>query len=230
MMSTSDWVLTASTIVLAATALAAPVLTEWLKRRFWAPRLTLTFELAKPDCHTTDYNVGGVPGITVPTRPVHVYRLRVKNTGRSQARRCEVIVEGLAKQNAAKQLVWHDKYTPVPLVWGSGSGEFPDINKDRTLFCDFVFILHSDHQDFFKKHEGFTYWPNSKQNGLGLELRVAHRFFSQPNWLPQGDYRVKLAVFSDNAPVVRTELDIAWSGTWAPTEDGIFNECVIRAA
>ena len=228
-MHTSDWVLVGTTLLLAATALGAPVLTEWLKRRFWAPELSLDFDLRKPDCHTTQYNVGGVPGVSVPTRPVHIYRFRVHNGGRSQARRCEVVVEGIAKRNAAKELVWHDKYTPVSLTWGAGYEQFVDINRDRFFFCDFLYVLHPDHQDFFKKYGGFQAWPNSDEKGLGVEVRVSKRFFSQPNWLPAGDYRFKVAVYGDNAPVVRREFDLAWSGVWGDSEDTIFNECVLRS-
>jgi hypothetical protein len=228
-MSTSDWVLMICSVVLAATALGAPVLTEWLKRRFWAPRLVLDFDLKKPDCHTTQSNVGGVPNVSVPARPVHVYRLRVHNAGRSQARRCEVVIEGIAKRNAANELVWHDKSTQVSLVWGSGYTDFVDINTNRFYFCDFIFILHKDHQDFFKSYGGFNPWPNADLSRLGVEVRVSKHFHSQPNWLPEGSYRFKMAVFSDNAPVARREFDLAWSGTWAENEDGIFAECVVRS-
>jgi hypothetical protein len=225
-MKTSDFVLVGSTLLLATTAIAAPVLTEWLKRRFWAPKLTLEFDLEKPDCCTTQFNVGGVPNVTVPAQPVHIFRLRVRNVGRSQAKRCEVVVEGIAKRNAARQLVWHDKYTPVPLKWGSGNGDYVEINNGRSFFCDFLNVLHPDHQAFFKKHGGFIAWPGSDESGLGVEVVVSRHFYSQPNWLPQGDYRLKVAVFSDNAPVQRAEFELAWSGKWAADEAGIFNECV----
>ena len=229
-MKTSEWVLVWSTIILAVAALVAPVVTEWLKRRFWAPRLSLDFRLSKPDCHSTNYLVGRVAGVTIPDRPVYVYRLRITNNGRSQAKRCEVVVEGIARRNAARELVWHDTYTPVPLIWGSGNGEFVELNKDRMFFCDFLFIPHPDHQSVLKQGSGWLEWPNTGRTSLGVEVKVSRSFFSQPNWLPSGDYRFRIAVFSDNAPVVRSEFDLAWSGTWAVTEEAMFNECVDRAA
>ena len=67
---------------------------------------------------------------------------------------------------------------------------------------------------------------------LGLVLSVKTAFFSQPNRLPPGKYRIDLAVYSENADKVTKSLFVAWSGVWKPVEGELFRECVVsdRAA
>ena len=53
MMQISDWVLIWSTITLAVTALIAPHVYDWVKRKWFAPKLEIEFSHEPPYCHKT---------------------------------------------------------------------------------------------------------------------------------------------------------------------------------
>lgn len=223
---TSDIALIGTAAFLGVAALAAPAVAEWLKRRFWAPKLEIGAIMAPPDCHRTKLDVGGP--MPVETRSVFVYRLRVTNIGRSQARRCEMLVEGIGRENAAGKIVWYENYTPVPLVWGAGYNELVDINPGRRYYCDLFNVLHPDHQRIFREGGGFIEWPDTAREGNGLQIRTDRSLYSQPNWLTTGKYRIRVALYSENAPVARLEVMVSWSGAWCETESSMFNECVME--
>src|ERR1700757_3205726 len=130
MMQTSNWVLIGTTIFLGAIALFVPYLAELIKRNWFAPDLTIEFEEKPPDCHKTKFQ---------NNEPVYYFRFRVTNVGKSQARRCEAVVERLLKEDSAGNYQ-PIKYTPINLIWGSSYGEYVDINPDRTFHCDLLHI------------------------------------------------------------------------------------------
>ena len=65
---------------------------------------------------------------------------------------------------------------------------------------------------------------------LGVILNVRAAFFSQPDRLPPGKYRIHLAVYSENANTSHTTLTLAWSGQWRDEEEAFFRECVVNVA
>ena len=119
------------------------------------------------------------------------------------------------------------------LVWGSGYDEFVDINPDRHFFCDLFSLPSASFQKVYRDLYGAYVDPRySPSFDLGLVLSVKTAFFSQPNRLPPGKYRIDLAVYSENADKVTKSLFVAWSGVWKPVEGELFRECVVsdRAA
>lgn len=145
-----------------------------------------------------------------------------------QARKCEAVIEGLAIADAAGRFQPYPTYTPVRLVWGSGNGEFVDINPQRHLFCDIVSIPSAAHQkahrDLVGAYVDLKYAPSYD---LGIVLNVNAVFFSQPNRLPPGRYRLDVAIYSENAERVSQSLFVSWSGVWKHLEPEMFRECVI---
>jgi hypothetical protein len=229
-LSTSDKVLLASTLVLAATALVAPAVSDALKRWWLKPELRIHFRLARPACHRTDLHYALSPAQHFKDA-VFIYRLEVANTGRSQAKRCEMVLEGLDIPDAAGNFQAWPRFTPVNLFWGSGYGDFVDINPHRKFYCDLLSVPGNEYQKM-KLSLGGGDWvspPDVPDFPLGVILNSKAAFFSQPNRLPAGKYRLHLALYSENADTRRTSLSLAWSGHWKEDEDSMFKECVVSA-
>jgi len=230
--SIADKVLIASTLFLGAVAIFGPAYADRFKAWLLRPVLVLEFRQSPPDCHLTDAVLALSPS-QKSKEPFFIYRFRVTNKGKTQARKCEALVEGLATADAAGQFQLYPKYTPVRLIWGSGFEEFVDINPDRHFFCDLLSIpsvaFQRVHRDLFGAYVDPQYSPSFD---LGLVLSVRAAFFSQPNRLPPGRYRIDITIYSENADKVSMQLFISWSGVWKPVENEMFRECVVsdRAA
>ena len=226
-LSVADIVLIVSTLALATTALIAPTFAAAVMHWWARPQLSIDFRLARPACHKTDLAYALSPSQHFKA-PVYIYRLEVTNSGRSQARRCEVILEGLYRADAAGVFQPFPWTTPVSLPWGSGFTDFVDINPTRKLFCDLLSVPAEQYQKF--KMDNWGGWvnpPDTPPFPLGVILNVKSAFFSQPDRLPAGRYSLHLALYAENASSVRKTLTLAWSGTWKADEDAFFKECVV---
>jgi hypothetical protein len=148
-MQISDWVLIGTSIFLGAVALFVPYFAELIKRKWFAPDLKIEFELKPPDCHITRTKIKNTLGGIISDEPIFYFRFRVKNIGKSQARRCEAIVESLSVADASGSYIPYKRYTPVSLIWGSSYGEFVDINPERRFYCD-LFNIPSKTRDIVK--------------------------------------------------------------------------------
>jgi hypothetical protein len=116
------------------------------------------------------------------------------------------------------------------LPWGSGYTDFVDINPTRKFFCDLLSVPALEYQTFkINNWGGWVDPPDTPPFPLGVILNVKSAFFSQPDRLPPGRYRLHLALYAENATSVRKSLMLAWSGVWKADEDAFFNECVVTA-
>lgn len=229
-MKAGDWVVAGSTVALGAIAIFGPAWADQFKAWWFRPQLSLTLNPGEPDCHRTKMEVRLAAG-TVEIHPCHVFRVRVTNTGKSMARKCEVLIEALAVADSSGAYVPFLKYTPVRLKWGSGNDDvFLDINPQRPFFCDFFKIPAAQLQSHLAFFGGYSTFPEKKVEGVGIALDVAAHFHSQPNWLGHGRYRITLAMFAENAASIRKTLYVRWSGQWADESDAIFKECVVTPA
>ncbi len=217
-MGVSDWVLIGTAAFLGAVALFVPYLAETVKRKWFAPDLKIDFELKPPDCHKTKFS---------NNEPVYYFRFRVTNLGKSQAKRCEAVVEKLYKEDSAGN--YHQiKYTPINLVWGSSYGEYVDINPERTFHCDLINIPSVEFQDKMLQQKGYVDPIDTEQFPVGIILCVKAAFFSQPNRLPPGRYRIAIGIYSENSKKITNTFKISWSGNWKQTEEEMFKEIVVE--
>lgn len=230
--SVADKVLIASTLFLGAVAIFGPAFADAFKAWWLRPRLRFEFRLSPPDCHQTSAMLVLTPS-QKSKEPIFYYRFRVSNAGKSQARRCEAVVEGLAIADGAGDYRPYPRYTPVRLIWGAGFNDFVDINPGRYFFCDFLTIPNAKSQTVARDLFGaYVDPPDTPVFDLGVVLNVKAAFFAQPNRLPPGKYRLDLAVYSENADTLCQSLYVAWRGSWKETEEAMFQECVVgtRAA
>ena len=227
--SVSDEVLIGTTLFLGVVAIFGPAWADQFKAWWLSPELKLEVRTAPPDCHMTEmvWNWGSA---NVFKDKAFVYRVRVSNAGKSQARKCEVVMEGLAIEDASGGYIPHPTFTPVRLIWGGGYTDFVDINPSRHFFCDLFKVpavrLQKTSYDL-GKYVDLAGKPSPK---VGLVLDVESVFFSQPNRLPDGKYRLDLTVYSENCGAVRQPVYVAWSGHWKESQEEMFRECVIRSA
>jgi hypothetical protein len=217
-MKASDWILVCTTLFLGAVALFVPYLAEILKRKWFAPKLRIDFVQAAPACRKTYYG---------RVHPVFNFRFKVTNDGKSQAKRCEALIEGISKEDATGRFQEY-KYTPVNLLWGSSYEEYVDINPTRLFYCDFFAIPHKDFQAQQEKAGAYVDPIDTEPFELGLILNVKVAFFSQPKRLPPGKYRIKIAIYSENSAKKEATFQVSWSGQWKETEEEMFKEVVIE--
>lgn len=226
-LSVADIVLIASTLFLAAVAIFGPAYAESFKAWLLRPVLDVEFRQTAPDCHLAKAILALSPS-QKSWASLYVYRLRVTNRGKTQARKCEVVIEGLATADDTGAFQSYSKYTPVGLNWGSGSEDFVDINPDRHFFCDLLTIPNAPYQRVQRDMYGAYVDPEySPAFDLGVILTVRAAFLSQPNRLPPGKHRIDIAVYSENADKVTKRLYVTWSGVWRMVENEMFRECVV---
>lgn len=228
-LATSDWVLIGTALLLCAVALFVPYLAEKLKRSYFAPQLKLEFDLKPPDCHLTRSKGRDQFGRVVIDEPVYYFRFRVQNKGQSQAHRCEAVIEGMSVADASGKFQPLQPFTPVNLIWGSGYvGEFVDINPERRFFCDLCHIPSARLQAIELDAGKYVNPKDSGQFDVGVVLDVKTAFYSQPNRLPAGRYRVIVAIYSENSKTIRKSFQISWTGVWKDSETAMFREAVIE--
>ncbi len=225
-LSTSELVLIGTTLFLGVIALTVPYLSELIKRKLFAPELVFYFEEAPPWCHRTRIK-GAIAGMQID-EPVFYFRFQVANEGRSQARKCEAVLENLSIADAAGNFGEDTNYTPVNLIWGSSYGEFVEINPGRRFFCDLLHIPSQKYQDLAKQRDFYVKPAESEDFDVGAILNVKAAFYAQPNRLPEGKYRIDVAIYSENADVARKRFHVSWSGKWKDTEASMFKELVIE--
>jgi hypothetical protein len=207
-----------TTVILASSALLAPYVAEFLKRRWFAPKLALDFDMVPPTCHWTKQTFQAW-GERVEHRPVFYVRFSLVNRGKSQARRCEAVLESLARVTEAGEVTSHDRFTPIPLTWSAGLGEFVDINPERRVYCDFLTLADPVVQKYNDEMEAHLRWDDDETTELGLRLCSPISLFSQPNLLSPGHYHLGVAVYSENAPTVKRVFLVEWNGEWPHSQE-----------
>jgi hypothetical protein len=222
--SVSDWVLISTTLFLGT---VAPLVGNRIKNWWMRPKLNLYYLHRPPGTHKTRLDVR-LSAAHVDRRSTYYFRFGVENTGRTQAHRCEAVLEELWYANSRGGLQRLPTFGPTGLLWGAGYDEFIEINPSRHFFCDFVTIPDAAAQRTFEMFGGYVPLPSDNTYSCGLVLCTKAAFYSQPNRLPPGTYRLKVAVFSENAAPVRASFDVAWSGRWQDDEILMFNECSVR--
>ncbi len=228
MLTTSDWVLIGTALFLGATALFVPMLAELLTRTVFAPKIGILFHEVQPFCLRAIYRSAEDPNLH---EPVYYFRFQVSNDGRSQARLCEAVSEGLWIYDTSGKASPYPSFTSVNLgIEGSTpeSGPYVNINPNRRVYCAIGHIdtptmqAKRDHADFQDVPGSFgfdilRFWLDQKSTP-----------FHQPNCMVPGKYALKVSLYSENARPVHTFFEITWSGKWQDSEQDMFHELLIR--
>ena len=216
--SISDWVLIATTLLLAIVAFIAPYIIEKWKYKFYSAKLNFKFSHNPPDCHKTEMRGENV------RFSVYYFRFRVVNTGKLQAEQCEVVLEKIYKENSAGQYREIEGLSPVSLKWsGTQNEKYFTIQPGREFFCDIGRIQHPDYEPESAYHAITE--QEKKQNKFFFEL--PERFYSQWDCLVPGKYKIDIAIYSKNAKKTMRTFELVWSGIWKDDEVAMLNELVI---
>ena len=223
----SDWVLIGTTLFLGAVAMLTPAFGDGIKRWWLRPRLRITYVPEPPGSHKTRLDVR-LSASQIEKRSTYYLRFAVTNDGRTQAHRCEAVLEELWHLNSQGGLEKLRTFGPISLTWGAGYDDFVEINPSRRFYCDFLTIPDEAAQATLNMFGQFVDFPTGSKPARGLVLCTRAAFYSQPNRLAPGSYRLKVAVFSENADPVRASFEVQWSGQWRDDESLMMKECMVR--
>jgi hypothetical protein len=214
LLKTSDWVLIGTALFLGACALFVPYFAEIIKITFFAPSLNIKFDQTHPFCHLTRRR---------DDSPVYYFRFKVINKGRSQARFCESVINELWLADISGQFIKELNFSPINLNWSGVGTQFVNINPGRELFCDIGHISNPLLQEKIEKSE---FYRNNQ--ALKFFFETPFRFHSQQDCVLPGKAKIKISLYSENAPKVEKYFEISWSGSWEDKESDMFREVVIR--
>jgi len=219
----SDWVLIGTSLFLGFVALFVPYLAELVKRRAFTPELLIIHDNQPPFSLKTFWSNRRNPEIK---DPVYFFRFRVSNEGKSQARRCEAIIENLWLFDSSGKPQIIEKFSPVHLRYDEIGTRFVDINPERKIFWNIGHISSSSRQ---KQSESnlFIDVPGDHSDQLRLLFDLLEYPHSQPNCLVPGKYGICIKVYSENAGTHEFFLQIDWSGKWQSVEKDMLREIVI---
>lgn len=230
--SNTDWNLVIATIFLGFCAILAPYISKWVERNVYAPKLIISFKLAPPFCHRTILrNTNESP---VRKEPVYFFRFKVENIGKSQARKCEVVLENLWIYDSSNNPKKYPNFSPVNLNMIPaflGTQFLMDLNPKRFFYCDIGHIASEKYQREIEsqdqKRPFIDTIPNYSGNDLRFVLDSPIFFYSQPNCLIPGTYVLQFGIYSENAAYKEAFLSISWSGKWQEQNEDMFREIVI---
>lgn len=223
----SDWVLVCTTLFLGGVALVTPLVGDSIKRWWARPKIQVEYRPYPPGSHKTRLDVRLSPA-QVEVCSTYYFRLAVTNDGRTQARKCEAVIEQLWVAGPDGHLRQLPHYGPNVMIWGAGYDQFVDINPSRLFYCDFLSVPDDKAQKLLVSGGAFVDHSPFPSDSLGLVISSKAAFYSQPNRLPPGRYRFVVALFAENADPTRKSFDVDWSGEWHDSERAMLIATTIR--
>lgn len=223
----ADWVVAATTIVLAAVA----VFQDWIRSIVFAPRLRVLLRTEPPDCVWVPFATpqGGFISDTI-----HV-RLYVENIGHSAATDVEVYAKELRRLDAAGRWQRVETFPPMNLTWADVGGiHIASMAPQTGRHCDFGHIMDPVQRDRLNILNEIN--PSLRLFASQTSFKFA--LAAQPNHkghiVPSGTYHLDVVVAARNARTVPATLSIMIDGRWFNTEQqmlatGIHVDVVQRA-
>jgi hypothetical protein len=214
-------------VFLGIVALSVPYFTKYLERHVFTPKLDILFKLEPPFCHLTSWRIISVNGNPV-SEPVYYFRFLVRNAGKSRARGCEVVLNGLwiHKDGQKKKI---QNFSPINLQWTAGVvGQAPpqyiDINpENRGYFCNIGHISSRRYQIEREKFIDAPGFPACTANHSRFMFDFLQVFNAQSNYLCPGiKYTLEIGVYSENSSYKNAFFDILWSGNWKDRQEDMF--------
>jgi hypothetical protein len=178
-------------LIIAALVAIAVIYREFIHAWFVRPELKVTFSLEEPISRETMVDVQ-IPPLEPPKYKRAFWpRLRVKNDGRSVARRCEGILAEVTNPKGELD----KRYDPLTLRWAIAPinrGLEPlDIARNRVIDLNTFFTIEGESKAHFATH--------SDPRGVLL-------------YLEPGDYWLRIAIYGDNFKPVERGYAVHWDG------------------
>jgi hypothetical protein len=177
-----------ASLIIAIVVAFAVVYREFIHHRIFRPNLEITFSLEEPVSRVT--NVEWPPGSKQEKRAFWP-RLRIVNTGRIVARRCEAILAEVRKPDGSL----NDRYDPMTLRWAiapiSRGLEPLDIARGRQVDLNTIITIEDERFAYFATH------PDPR---------------GFPLYFEPGDYWIRVTIYGDNFEPISRGYAIHWDG------------------
>ena len=184
-------VISVISLIISSLVAIAVIYREWIHNWVFKPELKVTFSLEEPISRETMVNVQ-IPPLEPPQyKRAFWLRLRVKNGGRSVARRCEGILAEVANPKGELDT----RYDPLALRWAIAPinrGLEPlDIARGRDVDLNIFTTIEGEQNAPFA-----TY-----QDPRGVPL-----------YLEPGDYWLRIVIYGDNFKPIERGYTVRWDG------------------
>jgi hypothetical protein len=177
-----------ASVVASAVVAVAVIYRDVFRSWYSKPKFDVKFSSEEPVSRVT--NVEWPPGLGQEKRAFWP-RLRIVNTGRSVARRCEAILAEVRSPDGSFNKV----YDPLALRWAiapiSGGLEPLDIARGRQVDLNTIILIEGERVAYFATHKDPTGFP----------------LYFEP-----GDYWIRITIYGDNFEPVSRGYAIHWDG------------------
>ena len=190
-MDGTGMVMAVVSLIIASLVAIAVIYREFIHDLVFRPSLEVTFSLKEPISRET--SVAWPPEAPLPSQWKAAFwpRLRVKNEGKSVARRCEGILAEVTNPNGEPD----KRYDPLTLRWAIAPierGLQPiDIARERIVDLNTFTTIEGEQNAMFA-----TY-----QDPRGVPL-----------YLEPGDYWLRIVIYGDNFKPVQRGYAVHWDG------------------
>lgn len=218
-LKTNDLVYILGTLILAGIA----IFRESLTKMFLKPELEIIYENYPPYSHQTkmDFNIyDPITGKLIDAIrdvPVYYFSFLVLNKGKKQAKNCEAILEGISRKDENGNWI-KENYIPANLKWVmEGKPQFISINPERRIYCNIGHITHPDYQN--REPSDWRFMPVKDKEKPVVKLELRERFYYQMDCLPPGEYKIRVAIYSENDKKREKTFEVKWTGNWRENEE-----------
>ena len=162
------------------------------------PQLSIQFENLEPFCRFT-YAVINIATREIIQKNAYHLRIKIRNVGRTTARRCKVKLVAIADQNLQRLV---KEFDPVNLHWvGSDSvAIYANKNGERTTKFNKNIYLDINAGDYEFADLLSVPELSSKFEIQAIDLDIPRGIVLDP---PRADYYYLISVYSDNADPVK---------------------------
>ena len=157
--------------------------------------------------------------------PAFYFRMRVKNKGKTQAEKVQIIAEQLYRKDKKSGKFEKDKtFLPMRVKWTHWeSGEpvvITDLNPKMGRHCDIGYI-----EEPRRRLEAPLPGVSAGETLLSLELEKKPN--TRSHLLIPGDYLLELIISPANANPIKKVLAIKLTGDWRDTEEEMFRDGIV---
>jgi len=194
------------------------------------PILNIELNFNEPDCHLTQAHAGITPG-PHELIPAFFIRFRVKNTGRTTAKKVEVIVEKVSHNGSTV-----NTFVPLNLTWSLTEHkkfrEYINIPQGMYRIVDFLKIMHPTKTARLSGKLGQmtnnpiaeTHCRRFSEMSHGIGICATREPNNLSDILNAKNYKIYLTISSDNTTPSFARFRIDYNGKWIDDAAGMFKK------
>lgn len=220
-MGLEAWVLGVVAILV---AIFGPPLAGAVNRKWRGPKLVIVYEHKPPMIRKTSRFHHPEPD---RRDAYYDFHFQTGNKGKTRAEKVEAVLEEIWDYDSAGVLHRLEGFWAVRLRFDSGGTKAIDLNPHRQEQWNLGNIPDRDVQNRLMKLDMYNDVPGKEGDDLRFFLDVDEWPFFQPNVLLPGKYKIKVTLYSSNAPREHQYFIIDWNGEWRDKEEEMFKQIVI---